>query len=176
MVFEKDQLIFSENEECKYVGFIKSGQVKISSVLLSGKEIIYNIINSEQMFGENLIFSSSKNFRGDVIALEKSQIYLLTKDELEKLMMTNKDFLEIFMKQVSDFSKTLNLKLKLLTFNSVKEMILYYLDIQGGKIEYKSITKLAEILNLSRESLSRTLHDLDRNKIISITNKVIVKL
>ena len=30
-----------------------------------------------------------------------------------------------FMKQVSDFSKTLNLKLKLLTFNSIKEMILY---------------------------------------------------
>lgn len=174
--FLKNETIFYENDECKLIGFVKAGEIKISSTVLNGNEIVYNVIKPGGMFGENLIFSSNKQFRGDVIATEKSEIIFLSKDELEKLMMTNKDFLELFLNTVSDFSKQLNLKLKLLTFNIARDRIMYYLDIMGGKISYKSITSLSEFLNLSRESLSRNLHQLIKEKVILIKDRTIVKL
>lgn len=174
--FKKGAIIFSEQQVCEYVGFIKSGSVKISSFFENGKEVIYNIIKKGGIFGANLIFSSSPFFRGDVISLDDSEIYLLNKAEIKILLRENDLFLESFLKIQSDFSKSLNLSIKLLTFNNASERFMYYLDINKGKLQYKSISELANRLFLTRESLSRTVHKLEKDHIISISKKEILKL
>ena len=167
----KNQTLFFEGDECKKVGMILSGKVSIISYLDGGQEVIYNTLGKGEMFGNNLVFSSVPFYRGDVVAIDESEIMYITKDELLNLLKDDKAFLEMYLRQQSDFSKLLNFKIKLLTISSAQERIKYYLTFNKNEISYKSVTKLAKELYLSRETLSRTLYKMQRDGLIKIDQK-----
>lgn len=174
--YKKDQIIFLENDLCQKVGIVKNGEISIKSYFADGKEVTYNTLKSGDMFGNNLIFSSNPFYRGDVIALENSEIYLVSKKSLLKILKEDENFLIEYLTAQSDFSKTLNLKIKLLTIQGAEDRIKYYLTINKGQIKFKSITKLAQELYLTRECLSRTLKKLEQKSEIKISHKTISKM
>ena len=165
------ETLFFEGDECRKIGIVISGRLSIVSYYSDGKEVIYNILEKGEMFGNNLIFSSEPFYRGDVVADEESKVLLIDKEEFLKAISSNKEILELFLREQSDFSKSLNLKIKLLTIDSAKERILYYLTINKNVITYKSITKLAKALYLSREVVSRTIYKLEKEGLIEIKDK-----
>lgn len=165
------ETIFFEGDECQKIGIVVSGRLSIVSYYSDGKEVIYNILEKGKMFGNNLIFSSEPFYRGDVVADEESKVLLIDKEEFLKAISSNQEILELFLREQSDFSKSLNLKIKLLTIDSAKERILYYLTINKNVITYKSITKLAKTLYLSREVVSRTIYKLEKEGLIEIKDK-----
>ena len=171
--YSTGELIFSENESCNKVGIVIKGEISIKSYFSNGQEVTYNVIKSGQMFGNNLIFSSKPAYRGDVIADTDSEIYFVNKESLLLIMKEDDEFLMKYLAMQSDFSKTLNLKIKLLTISSANDRLLYYLTFNNNKISYKTITKLANELYLTRESLSRTIKYLKDKKIIKIDSKTI---
>ena len=173
---QKNETLFFEGDICENIGLVFRGELKIVSYLEDGKEIVYNIIKENQMFGNNLIFSSDPRFRGDVIASSESYLYLIPRDKLLEILRENQEFLIGYLNAQSDFGKSLNLNIKLLTLNNAKERILYFLKTNQDKIEFKSITDLAKRLFLTREVLSRTLHNLEREHVISIKDKTIIKI
>lgn len=170
---KKNQTLFFEGDECKKVGFIISGKISIVSYFSEGSEVVYNVLEKGQMFGSNLIFSSSPYYRGDVIALEDSEILYVTKEDLLKMLSQDPKFLEAYLQTQSDFSKNLNFKIKLLTISSAKERLVYYLTFHKKEITYKSVTKLAKELYITRESLSRTMYKMEKNSELEIANKKI---
>lgn len=171
--FKTAETIFLENDTCKSVGIVKTGEISIKSYFANGKEVTYNTLKEGQMFGNNLIFSSTPRYRGDVIAQKESEIWFISKDNLLKLLKLDEMFLLEYLTQQSDFSKTLNLKIKLLTISSAEDRLLYYLTFNKNKITYKSITKVADELYLSRESLSRTITKLVKNRKIKKIGKTL---
>ncbi len=170
---ERNQTLFFEGDECKKVGIIISGKINIISYFSDGKEVVYSELTKNQMFGNNLIFSSEPFYRGDVVAMEKSVIYYVSREELMKALSASPEFLELYLKQQSDFSKTLNFKIKLLTIGNARDRFLYYLTFYNKQISYKSVTKLAKELYLTRESLSRTMYKMAKDGEIKIENKTI---
>ena len=172
---EKGETIFFEFEKCNYVGLVKRGEIKIISYLEDGKEIVYSVIGPDGMFGNNLIFSNDPRYRGDVIASKKSVLYLISKEQLVELLKNNERFLMTYLVRQSETGKSLNIRIKLLTFNSAEERLLYFLQINNSKLKYKSISDLAMTLNLSREVLSRLIHRLEKENVIYIKDKTIVK-
>ena len=174
--FKKDTILLNEGDECQNISIVKDGKVNIVSYTLEGKEIIYRQLNEGEMFGNNLIFSSHPNYRGDVVAKSDGILFMIEKDKLLSIMMSNKNFLEAYLSEASNFSIELNKDIKLLTFNNAKERIIYYLEINNGTISYKSVTKLAKILFLSREVTSRTIHMMAANNEIKLEAKKIVKI
>ena len=58
------------------------GEVSIISYPDKGKEIVYNILKTDEIFGNNLIFSSNPYYKGDIIADCESLIGLLGKQDL----------------------------------------------------------------------------------------------
>ena len=169
----KGQTLFLEGDECEYVGIVKSGELTIKSFLATGKEITYNVIEPGFMFGNNLIFSSSPKYRGDVVAEKDSEVYLLNKDALLDLLSNNQKFLLAYLNYQSDFSKSLNLQIKLLSLDSAKDRFEYYLTFNKNQIKYKSVSDLAKKLFLSRETLSRLISQMAKNGEIQIKNKTI---
>ena len=170
---ERNKTLFFEGDECKKVGIIISGKINIISYFSDGKEVVYSELTKNQMFGNNLIFSSEPFYRGDVVAMEKSVIYYVSREELMKALSASPEFLELYLKQQSDFSKTLNFKIKLLTIGNARDRFLYYLTFYNKQITYKSVTKLAKELYLTRESLSRTMYKMAKDGEIKIENKTI---
>lgn len=171
----KDQLIFREDEDCAYAGIVVSGQISIRSYNLNGKEVIYNTIDSGGIFGNNLLFSSDRKYKGDVIALKDSTVALVDKEALLQILKENEDFLEYYLKIQADSLKQINLKVKLLSFDSARERFMYYLNYHQGLIHFESVSALANELSLSRENVSRLLSSLVKEGII-IKEKQLVKL
>lgn len=171
--FNAGKTIFLENDTCQSVGIVKSGEISIKSYFANGKEVTYNVLLDGQMFGNNLIFSSNPRYRGDVISQKESEIWFLSKENLLKILKEDEEFLVLYLTQQSDFSKTLNLKIKLLTISGAEDRLLYYLTFNKNKIIYKSVTKLANELYLTRESLSRTITKLVKNKKIKKSGKTL---
>ena len=173
---KKDEILFMEDDVCNSVGIVKKGELKIVSYLENGTEVIYNVLSKSNIFGNNLIFSSEPIYRGDVVAKEETEVYLVDKATLVSILIDNEKFLLAYLQAQSDFGKQMNLNIKLLTFNNAKDRILYYLDINKNKIAFKSVADLANKLFLTREATSRELHKLEKDKIIVISAHRITKL
>lgn len=174
--FKKNETLFFEGDLCDHISLIISGKVSIISYFADGKEVVYNTITKGQMFGNNLIFSSEPYYRGDVVAIEDTEIAYIAKEDLINALSSDKVFLNLYLTQQSDFSKTLNFKIKLLTISGAKDRFLYYLTFNNNEIEYRSVTKLAKELYLTRETLSRTLSKLEDDGVIEIKDKKIRNL
>ena len=171
--YKPQETIFLENDTCISVGIVKSGEISIKSYFASGKEVTYNVLEEGQMFGNNLVFSSTPRYRGDVISQKQSEIWFISRGNLLKLLKQDDELLVLYLTQQSDFSKNLNFKIKLLTISSAEDRLTYYLTFNKGKITYKSITKLANELYLTRESLSRTITKMVKEKKITQINKTL---
>lgn len=174
--YEKSNVIFHENDICEQVAFVIKGKVEVTSFNKDGSTITYNVFHENQMFGNNLVFASSNTFKGDVICAETSQIAFINKDQLILLLSNNKDFLTAYLKYSSDFTTSLNEKIKILSFASSYERLEYLLSINDNVINFSGVTNLSKRLFLTREATSRLLSSLVKEgKITKTKNKIYLK-
>ena len=175
--YPKDTIIYKEDDFCHEITIVLEGVIEISSFSFQGQEMIYNTILPGQVFGNNLLFSSDPHYKGNVICKTKCKTATIKKDVLVDIISTNRKFLEEYLKIQSDFGKTLNNKIKILSFKSAEERLLYYLKSHNGEIKIPSIAFLAKQLFLSREATSRLITGLHNKGIISKDikgNKIVI--
>ena len=172
----KGEFLFREGQLCTHVVIVVSGQIKISSMNYSGTEVVFNVLNKNEMFGNNLIFSDNPAYKGDVVSLKDSTIVLIKKENLEHILQSNKEFLLMYLNIQSNFGKKLNSTIKMLSFSSAEERFKFYLHENKGEIEYRTVTELADILHLKRETLSRVLTMLEKENVIKRSPHKIFKL
>lgn len=161
---EKDKVLFRENDICDAIGIVLKGQISIVTYFDNGKEVIFNTINQNEIFGNNLIFSSEPFFKGNIITNVDSEIALIKKNDLIYLLSKNNDFMVEYLKIQSNFAKQLNNKIKLLSIESAEERFYFYMYENQNRIEFSTVTDLAKKLYLSREALSRLLSKLVSEK------------
>ena len=164
--FKEDEVLFYENDVCNTLGVVIEGELKISSFTFEGNEIIYNELVRGSVFGNNLLFSKDNRYKGDIRATSKGKVAIIKKDNLVKLLTGNEKFLKEYLSIQSDFARSLNSKIKLLSFINAKERLLYYLFINNNHVKYKSITGLSKNLYLTREATSRLISTLVKENII----------
>ena len=164
--FKKNEIIFKEGEHCDNIAIISDGHVQIVSYSFSGKEVVFNSLSKNQIFGNNLIFSSDPTYKGNVVSLDKTTIVFIKKENLITLLSSNKEFLQEYLKIQSDFGKHLNSQIKLFSIDSAKERFEYYLFSHSGEIEFRTISSLANELNLKRETLSRLISKLEKENVV----------
>ncbi len=164
--FRKNEYLFREGEKCNEVSIVISGEIKISSLSFEGEELIYNILKKNDVFGNNLIFSDDPFYKGDVIATKESVVVSINRINLLNLLQSNKDFLLTYLNVQSNFGKKLNSTIKMLSYSSAEERFRFYLFQNGGEITYDSVTSLAGVLQIKRETLSRLLTKLEKENVI----------
>ena len=173
---QKDEILFHEGDECFSIGIVKKGVISISSYSYQGVEMNYNTILEGGIFGNNLLFSSDPFYKGNVISKTLSEVVLIDKVALLNILQNNPLFLKEYLSIQSNFSKALNNKIKILSFNKARDRFLYYLSSHNNDVKYRSITSLAVELNLSREVLSRLISSLKKEGIISLHHNHIILL
>lgn len=163
---QKDEILFLEDGICNSIGVIIDGHIDIVSYSFSGKEMVYNSLKKNDVFGNNLLFSDSPKYKGNVISKEKSIVGLVNKETLLHLLKSNEKFLVEYLKIQSNFGKSLNAQIKLLSLDNALERFQYYLFLNNNEIHYKNVASLAKILHLERETLSRLLSKLEKEGVI----------
>ena len=165
--YKENEIIFHEEELCEKVSFVLKGKVSIVSYTSLGNEVIYNELKSSDIFGNNLIFSSDKKYRGNVVSMSESTIGFLKENDLLDILKSNRDFLVLYLQKQAEFGKQLNARIKLLSMQSAEERLLFYFHLNNNVIRFTSITALASTLGLQRETLSRIVNRYKKeNKII----------
>ena len=162
----KNSVINHEGDRCENIGVIISGKVNVVSYSFQGKEMVLNSLKAGDIFGNNLIFSSEPIYRGDVIAKEKCVIAFINKENLLFLLQNNQEFLQLYLKAQSDFGKSLNARIQLLSFTNAEERLVYYASKNDNVIVFKNVTALAAQIGIQRETLSRLLTSLVKRHLI----------
>ena len=163
---KKNEVLFREHEKCDCVSIVVSGEIRISSTTFDGHELVFNIIRKNDIFGNNLIFSDGPLYKGDVIATIDTTLVLIKRDNLIKLLQSNKEFMVCYLNIQSNFGKKLNSTIKLLSYSSAEERLCFYLFSHNDRINFRSVSELASILHLQRETLSRLLTKLEKENVI----------
>jgi CRP-like cAMP-binding protein len=169
----KGETLFYENDCCGEIGIVKYGKLLITSYPENGNPIIYNRLKEDDMFGNNLLFSSQPFYKGDVIAESDSSIILIKKDVLIGFLEENTDFLLAYLQIQADSGKRLHSRIRLLSIDSAQERFITYLRENGNKITYSSVSDLADDLFIRRETLSRLLSKLIKNKVVIKDGKTV---
>lgn len=170
---KKGSILFREDDKCDCVGVVIKGSVSIITYLSDGNEVIYNTLGENEIFGNNLLFSSEPYYKGNVVTNVDSKIALIYKDQLVKLIKTNDSFMFEYFKLQSNFGKSLNNRIKLLSIDSAEDRFYFYLHENKNKISYSSISGLAKLLYMKRETLSRLVSRLEKQKRIKRTKNTI---
>ena len=167
-------VIFNERDVCNHLGIVLKGEVLISTITYNEKEEIINTIKEHDVFGDILLFASNNIYLGDVIAIKKSIVALITKDNLLKLLTQRKELLIKYLSHLSNKSLNIKLQSKLLSHKNIEDRIMYFLStVKNNIYEYKSITDIANKLSLPRPSVSRSMTILENKGLIKKGKKKI---
>ncbi|EIW00188.1 Crp/Fnr family transcriptional regulator [Thermoanaerobacter siderophilus] len=184
--FKKGSIIFMEGEKGEAIYFVKSGKVKISKTSSIGKEYIIKIMEKGDIFAESILFAGGE-YPATAEAIEDSEVIMLKNQDIENLILKNSEIalsiIKLMAKRLKNVSYIIeNLALRdsigrtasvLLTFAkergvNVKEGILLNLNLNRQD--------LANIIGISRETVTRVLSQMDKEGIIKLNrNKVIIK-
>lgn len=164
--YAKGQSLILEEQPTDTLFIIQQGQVKLSKMTPQGKEQILHILTAGDFFGELSIFNSDELSNFSAYALKDTSICMLTKTDMELLIMANP---AIAFKLLSTVTKRLahteNLAQSLATKDPeirIAYMILELSDVygknRGGKIHIDlplSREELANYVGVTRETISR---------------------
>lgn len=167
----KGEIIFQENDECQYVCIVLSGKVLVSSYTFNGKEIIFKKLEDGAMFGHLLIFASNNLYRGFIEASSNTTLAYIDKNSFYNII-SHEPYLAKYLSLLSDDILISKEMTRVLSFDKTSDRLLYLLSIHKT-FKFDSISSLAKELSISRESLSRTLKNLEKQGLIVIHNKTI---
>jgi len=162
----RGEVLHSPLDTCRAIGFIKSGKIRLSRTLSTGKEIYLNQFNQGDVFGEMIVFSAEK-YPGWLTASEPTTVIEL---DLKYLLvhLQNSETLISFFKGISHKITDLTNTIEILSQKTIKQKIAHYLITQK-KTETAppiKVSNLARRLGCSREALSRALSEMTRQKLI----------
>lgn len=173
--YNKDDIIFSEGDECKYVGYVLVGEVIIHTSSILYNDFLISTIKEGDLFGVNLLFSNNPYYLGTVEANKKTSIKFISKKEYTSFVSNN---LEEFLSYTSNKFISLQQRLKVLSQKTIREKILFYLVNKSNLLNTYTIPipkkeELARYLKIERPSLSRELANLKKDGFINYNRKSI---
>jgi|SRR3989339_1299998 len=177
--FGKNKLLFSDGEKAERMFFIIEGRVKVFKISPDGKIQILRIFQSSESFAEVPMFQG-KTYPASAQTIEKTELLTIARQELLEILKQEPD---IALKMIS----TLSLRLKELvnlvntvTLQSSQARLANYLcdmnEKNNGVQKFKlnaSKTDLANLLNMTRENLSRTFSEFTHQGLIQMDGKMV---
>jgi CRP/FNR family transcriptional regulator len=165
---------------------VKEGKVKLSKFSPDGKEIILGIYQTGEVFGEMVIYHSGQR-ESYAIAIEKSEIWMLRKAHLEKLITQMPELAERLMTIIAQRRYEVEQRLEDVVFKTVDERLASLILVLAKKfgenigkatrINLKLIHyDLANLIGSTRETTTAVLNQFKRKKLIAIQDKMIIIL
>jgi CRP/FNR family cyclic AMP-dependent transcriptional regulator len=170
-LFKKREIIYLPASENNTIYLLASGKAKISRLSEDGREIIIEIINSGEIFGEAAIFSNTSR-ENMATALEKSLVLRFEAKTFKRFLDKFPQLLAHLLNFIAEKKRNLENKIEDLAFRNVPSrlarVLLQMADIDGqklnGQIRIQTRLSQQEIGNLIGSTRETTSHFLNRLK------------
>ncbi|WP_130805778.1 Crp/Fnr family transcriptional regulator [Senegalia massiliensis] len=180
--YKKNSLISTPTSE--YIAIVVDGKVKQSIINENGASKLLYILQRGEVIGEVDYFGGG-DINSTSIAMTDTCISIINKENLEKALENNPEIYRYFLYSSSRKFRIIMLQLKSLAFSdslsALSNQILRLYIQQGMKINGKNIIdislthqEIAELMGVSRVTVTRGLNMLKEKNIIDIEDKKIV--
>jgi len=179
--FSKGEVVLLEEDTSRYMYIIYSGKVKVVQVSDDGKERILAFHKKNDFFGE-LSLLDGKTSPATVIAIENSEIGLLSKEDFHRFVFGNEQILRRFINTLCSRLRESWQMLRIMNFADAEERVravlknmisLYGVREQRGTLITIKLThrEIANYAAVSRETASRLLKRFATEGEIEMINK-----
>jgi CRP/FNR family transcriptional regulator, cyclic AMP receptor protein len=179
--FKKNHVLMFENDESEGVYIIRSGMAKIYRIH-DHKEIVLGISMPGDVLGEAEALSNDNHRISSIEALENVSAWLLTKQDFLQIIDRYPSVLRKAYMILVERTRVLNRLIRYLTFYDVRTKVAnlimdfyYNFGKKSGNhfiIDLKiNQSLLANMLGVTRESISKTLGDFQAEGLIDIHEK-----
>jgi len=184
--YKKSEILFWKGDLGDALYIIQKGKIKITELSENGREKILTIFAKGDFLGEMAIIDGEKR-SASAETLEESEVYVLYKKDFLDILKSNflltMKIFQILSKRVRDLNK----EVRILTFGDVYERfveLLIELSNKYGKEENGKLMidinlthmELANMIGVTRETVTRIIGKLKKENIIAIENKNIIIL
>ena len=179
--YRKGEIIFREHESGDEFYIVKSGVVRIYRIEDS-REMILSIFGAGDYFGEMAVLESDGTRSATAQMMESGELYILRSKDLYKLLEQRPALtLKLLQTALSRIRKTNEMIMNLTTLDArsrITKTILELADTygvdtgDGTRIELKlTHQQLADMTNTVRETVTKTLLELQQDALIRIDHK-----
>ncbi len=182
---KKDEIIFFEGERGEYIYIIKKGKVKMLKMDQNGDEQILNIFKKDDLLAEVIIFDKD-NYPATAIALSNVEVYAINSHKLSKIFLNHPQITVKVMKVMSRRLRRAQQNIRDFGLKDSKSRLaslLYHLgEKHGNKNKENKVSislfltqkELANMIGTTRETVSRTLKNIEKEGIITTSRKKII--
>jgi len=152
---EKGDILHRSDEKCRAMGVVLSGEIRLSRVLSTGKEIFLKDFRAGDLFAELIVFTA-EYYPGWLIASEPSRIVEVKQADVLVYIGGN-DILLSYLSGISRKMAHLSRSIEILSLKTVRQKIAFaLLNTESGREGISvNITRFAGDINCSREAVSR---------------------
>lgn len=174
--YKKDDIILVEEEEGSSLFFILEGRVKIVKTSEEGKEVILNVLEKNEFFGEMSVLDGYTR-SATVVAMEITELFLLKRKDFLNLLAEHPEISILLIKIISIRLRRANLKIKALSLGDSEKKVgavILQLALDHGKPDGAAIKicempiqqEIAKMAGTSRETVSRIMNLFVKRKLI----------
>lgn len=180
--YEKDEPVFHLMDNAEQIAVILRGSVQVQKIFPSGNAMQVTVRRQGDMLGQAAMFSSARKVPCELIALEHSELLLLDRENLLKLLHADSRVLDAFLTELAEATFQLQWRIELLSYSGIQQKIAFFLlsrSMQSGGDAVRlpgSMTSWALSMNVSRPSLHRELKALETRGLIQIASPEITIL
>lgn len=128
--FRKRQMIFAAGDRSESIFFIDNGAVKLTVGSTQGKEAVTAVLDGKQFFGEEALVDRRFPRSTNAIALTDVQLTPIERDDMLRLLFTNKELFSSFLSTLVGVITHLNEELAdSLLYNSEQRLVRALLSV-----------------------------------------------
>lgn len=182
---EKDRPIFHEGERAGDVYYTVSGAVRITKDSESGRIFTLKITGPQSIIGETSVFCETIYHSVSAHAIEPTQLYALSRSQLEKFLTSSPELMMEWMKIVQINNLKNETRFRDLLLHGKKGALFstlirlsntYGVPQKDGSIiidHYLTNQELANFCATSREVVNRMLNDMKKSGVVTFNKGII---
>lgn len=180
--YDSGELVHLEEEPCSTIEIVLKGNLSIEQVGEDGDIFTIATFGPESLIGGNLVFSSLPRYAHTILTIERCLLIRIRADILFCLLTGYSEFLKNFLTLISDNTVMVNDRLSHMMQYSLRQRLLLYIRAEMIRQKSQNVvlsitkTRLAQILGVSRTSVSRELAKMRDEELLILDKRNITLL
>ena len=161
--FKENEIIVSQGSVYSTLLIIMEGEIVGEMNDFSGKTVVIETINAPNLIAPAILYCEQNKIPVNVVAKTDVKVLPISREDLSHILQSNIKVLNNFLRLISERSKFLSDKVRLLRFGTIKSKFSgYLLDLYSRRqtlnftIEH-SQQELADMFGVSRPALAKTI-------------------
>lgn len=179
--FEKGETVVRQGDTIRALYLLVEGVVRTQMITREGNILEIDLLEAVMPLASAFIYASNHKFPVDVICMEHCTFLKISKSAWLEEMVHNEKLLMNFLTLNSNMTVFLSQKIQMLSLKSLRHKLsVFLLEKTMPEKNYfilkRSRTQLAEYFGVQRPSLARTIKELEDEKVITTSGRVVTIL